>query len=45
MSYRLLIEPLSLGIGPTFGIAIVLVAVVAAVAYATEYRLTRKGRT
>lgn len=45
MAYRIAIEPLSIRIGTTFGIAIVLAAVVAVIAYATEYRLMRKGRT
>jgi hypothetical protein len=45
MAFRLLVEPLSLGIGPTLGVAAVLAALVATVAYLTEYRLMRKGRT
>lgn len=45
MAYRIAVEPLSIGIGATFGIATLLAAGVAAIAYATEYRLLRKGRT
>lgn len=45
MAYRIAVGSLSIGTGATFGIAIVLAAVVAVIAYATEYRLMRKGRT
>lgn len=45
MAYRIAVEPLSIGIGATFGIATLLAAGVAVIAYATEYRLMRKGRT
>jgi hypothetical protein len=45
MGYRIVAGRLPIGIVETLAVALALAAVVTAVAYATEYRLTRKGRT
>jgi hypothetical protein len=45
MGYRIAVGPLPLGIGETLTVAVLLVGIVASIAYVTESRLTPKGRT
>ena len=45
MSYRIVVGRLPIGIIETLAVTLALAAVVSTAAYATEYRLTRKGRT
>ncbi|MDS0296337.1 hypothetical protein [Halogeometricum luteum] len=43
--YRLLVGPLGIGFGATAAVAVLVGLVVTAATYATEHRLSAKGRT
>jgi hypothetical protein len=43
--YRLLVGPLGIGFGATAAVAVLVGVVVTAATYATEHRLSAKGRT